>query len=99
MVTRHGELVMAAILIWSLMDIESPRIITSDMHVIDLLETDSSIWETHISIENKQRVIGEVHRWQDAVLAGADAIQAYDYAVGGAGTDFRTWLTTEKEAH
>ena len=53
---------MAAILIWSLMDIESPHLITSDMHVIDLLETDSSIWETHISIENKQRVIGEVHR-------------------------------------
>lgn len=87
---------MTVLLIWSLVDIQSPHIITSDKHVIDLLETDPDIWANHISEENKLRVITEVQRWEAAVVAGADAIEAYDYAVGGIGVDFQTWLTKEK---
>lgn len=88
---------MTVLLIWSMVDLQSPRIITSDKHVIDLLETDPAIWESHISEENKLRVVAEVQRWEAAVAAGADAIDAYEYAVGGTGVDFQTWLTKERE--
>ena len=89
---------MAVLLVWSLMDLQSPCIITPDKHVIDLLETDPSIWVNHISEENKRRVIAEVQRWQTAVGAGADATEAYGYAVGGINIDFQTWLIKEKES-
>jgi hypothetical protein len=46
-------MVMTVLLIWSLADIQSPRIITSDKHVIDLLATDPTIWVSHISEEKK----------------------------------------------
>lgn len=87
---------MTVLLIWSMMDIQSPRIITSDNYVIDLLETDPAIWAGHISEENKLRVVAEVYRWESAVAAGADAIEAYGYAVGGIGVDFQTWLIKER---
>ena len=88
---------MTVLLIWSLVDTQSPRIITSDKHVIDLSETDPAIWASHISEENKRRVLAAVRRWETAVTAGADAIEAYGYAVGGIGVDFQTWLTKERE--
>jgi len=88
---------MTVLLIWSLLDIQSPRIITSDKHVIDLLETDPVIWAGHISEGNKLRVVTEIHRWESAVAAGADAIEAHGYAVGGTGVDFQTWLIKERE--
>lgn len=89
---------MTVLLVWPLMDLQSPRIITSDKHVIDLLETDPTIWVNHISEENKQRVVAEVLRWETAVGAGADATEAYGYAVGGIGVDFQTWLIKENES-
>ena len=72
---------MTVLLFWSLVDIQSPCIITSDKHVINLLETDSTIWASYISEENKLRVVAEVNRWESAVEAGADAIEAHGYAV------------------
>jgi hypothetical protein len=92
-------MVMTVLLIWSLVDIQSPRIITADKHVINLLDTDPTIWASHISDENKLRVVAEVHRWESAVAAGADAIEAYGYAVGGIGVDFRAWLIKEREPY
>jgi len=89
---------MTVLLVWPLMDLQSPRIITSDKHVIDLLETDPAIWVNHISEENQRRVITEVRRWQTAVEAGADATEAYGYAIGGIGVDFQAWLVKEKES-
>lgn len=86
---------MTAILLWPLVDIESPRLITSDMRVIDLLATNPSLWVCHLSLEKQQRVLEELYRWEAAVLAGANAIEAHGYAVGGAGVDFRTWWLTE----
>ena len=88
---------MTVLLIWSLVDIQSPCIITSDKHVINLLETAPSIWASYISEENKLRVVAEVHRWESAVSAGADAIEAHGYAVSGMDVDFQTWLTKERE--
>jgi hypothetical protein len=88
---------MTAILLWPLVDIESPRLITSDMRVIDLLATNPSLWVSHLSLENQQRILEELYRWETAVLAGANAIEAHGYAVGGAGIDFRTWLQTDRE--
>ena len=79
---------MNVLLVWSLETIESPRIITADKQVIDLVETDTDRWINYISVENKQRVISEVQRWKAAVAAGADANQAYGYAIGGIGVDF-----------
>jgi len=90
---------MTVLLIWSLVDVQSPRIITSDKHVIDLLETDPVIWASHISEENKLRVLAEIHRWESAVSAGADAVEAYEYAIGGIGIDFQTWLIKESESY
>lgn len=89
---------MAALLIWSLVDIESPRIITTDMQVIDLLEVDPCIWTIHISQENKQRIVNEIFRWKLAIKAGADAIEAYGYAVNGGDIDFNTWLSHESKS-
>ena len=88
---------MTVLLIWSLVDIQSPCIITSDKHVIDLLKTDPTIWVSHIAEENKLRVVAEVHRWKSAVAAGADAIEAHGYAVSGIGVDFQAWLRRERE--
>ena len=91
---------MTVLLIWSLVDVQSPRIITSDKHVIDLLETDPVIWASYISEENKLRVVAEIHRWESAVAAGADAVEAYEYAVGGGiGIDFQTWRIKESESY
>ena len=90
---------MTVLLIWSMVDIQSPRIITSDKYVIDLLKTDPVIWVSHISEGNKVRVMAEVHRWKSAVAAGADAIEAHGYAVGGIGVDFHSWLRKERESH
>ena len=87
---------MTVLLIWSLVDTQSPRIITSDKRVIELLETDPAIWASHISEENKRRVLAEIQRWETAVIAGADATEAYGYAIGGIGVDFQTWLTNER---
>ena len=89
---------MTVLLIWSLVDTQSPRIITPDKHMINLLETDPTIWTSYISEENKLRVVAEVHRWESAVSAGADAIEAHGYAVSGIGVDFQTWLTKERES-
>ena len=89
---------MTVLLIWSLADIQSPCIITSDKRVIDLSDTDSSIWASHISEENKQRVLAAVRRWETAVTAGADATEAYGYAIGGIGVDFQTWLINDRES-
>ena len=89
---------MTVLLFWSLVEIQSPCIITSDKHVINLLETDPTIWSSYISEENKLRVVAEVHRWESAVAAGADAIEAHGYAVSGIGVDFQTWLINERES-
>ena len=89
---------MTVLLFWSLVDIQSPCIITADKHVINLLETDPTIWASYISEENKLRVVAEVHRWESAVASGADAIEAHGYAVGGIDVDFQTWLIKEGES-
>jgi hypothetical protein len=68
---------MNVVLVWSLETIESPRIITTDKQVIDLVKTNTEIWIHYISGENRQRVLREVQRWKGAVAAGADANQAY----------------------
>jgi hypothetical protein len=91
-------MVMTVLLIWSLVDIQSPRIITSDKRVINLLATDPTIWSSYISEENKLRVVAEIHRWESAVASGANAIEAHGYAVGGIGVDFQSWLIKERES-
>ena len=90
---------MTVLLIWSLVDTQSPRIITSDMRVIDLSETDPAIWASYISEENKRRVLAAVQRWEIAITAGADAIESHGYAVSGIGVDFQTWLINEKASY
>lgn len=89
---------MTTLLVWSLVDIESPRLITSDNHVIDLLNSDPAAWQQHISCMNKQRVLDQVNRWKIAIQAGADAINAYGYAMNGNGYDFPHWLLREEDA-
>ena len=86
---------MSVLLVWSMDDLESPFIITSDKKVIDLVKTDPVIWTDYISPGNKQRVIGEVQRWKSAVASGAGATHAYGYAVSGAGLDYLSWLSNE----
>ena len=88
---------MKVLLVWSLETIESPRLITADKQVIDLVKTDTDIWINYISVERRQRVISEVQRWKVAVAAGADANQAYGYAIGGVGVDYGTWLAKDQE--
>ena len=90
---------MTVLLIWSLVDTQSPRIITSDMRVIDLSETDPAIWASYISEENKRRVLAAVQRWEIAITAGADATESHGYAVSGIGVDFQTWLINEKASY
>ena len=90
---------MTVLLIWSLVDIQSPRIVTSDKHVINLSETDPAIWASYISEENKRRVLAAVQRWEIAITAGADAIESHGYAVSGIGVDFKTWLTNERASY
>ena len=86
---------MSVLLVWSLEDLESPRIITSENNIIDLVMTDPVIWTNYISPENKQRVISEVQRWKMAVASGAGAMHAYGYAVAGAGQDYQSWIDNE----
>jgi hypothetical protein len=88
---------MNVLLVWSLEAIESPRLITDDKRVIDLVETDAERWINYIAVENKQRVLTEVERWKSAVAAGADANQAYEFAIGGVGVDYMTWLEKEPD--
>ena len=88
---------MSVLLVWSLEEMLPPCIITPDIVVIDLTDTEPEIWAEYISPENRQRVISEVHRWKSAAVAGADAIHAYGYAIGGAGIDYRTWLLRNGE--
>ena len=83
---------MTVLLIWSLADIEPPRLITSDNQVIDLLTSDPAAWQKHISHLKKQRILDQVSRWKIAVEAGANAIDAYGYAIGGNTYDFKEWL-------
>jgi hypothetical protein len=68
------------------------------MRVIDLLATNPSLWVSHLSLENQQRILEELYRWETAVLAGANAIEAHGYAISGAGINLQTWLMTEREA-
>ena len=89
---------MTVLLIWSLVDTQPPRLITSDKRVIDLSETDPAIWASYVSEENKRRVLAAVQRWETAVTAGADATEAYGYAIGGFDIDFQTWLINEGES-
>lgn len=90
---------MTALLIWPLVDNEAPRLITSDYQVIDLLASDPSGWQKHISPENKHRILEQIHRWQVAVHAGADAIDAYSYAIGGNGYGFSDWFLQQKDKY
>jgi len=83
---------MGVLLVWSLEAMLPPCIFTSENCVIDLTGAEHEHWEDYISPENRKRVIGEVHRWKTAVDAGADARQAYGYAIGGANQDYWTWL-------
>ena len=83
---------MSVLLIWPLEAMLPPCIVTPDHGIMDLTTTKLEIWTEYISPENRQRVISEVHRWKFAAVAGADAIHAYGYAIGGAGIDYRTWL-------
>ena len=83
---------MSVLLVWSLEAMLPPCIITSETGVIDLTGAKQQLWEDFISPENRQRVINEVHRWQTAVEAGANASQAYGYAIGGADQNYWTWL-------
>jgi len=87
---------MTALLIWPLVETEAPRLITSDYQVIDLLESNPVSWQQYISPENKHRVLEQIHRWNIAVEAGADAIDAYSYAVDGNGYDFSNWLLQQE---
>jgi hypothetical protein len=96
MVTSLGEMVMTVLLIWSLVDTQPPRLITSDKRVIDLSETDPAVWASYLSEENKHRVLAAVRRWDTAIMAGANAIESHGYAVSGIGVDFQTWLANER---
>lgn len=86
---------MSVLLVWSLEDMLPPCIITPDTIVVDLTHTGPEIWAEYISPVNRQRVVSEVHRWKLAAEGGADANQAYGYAIGGAGIDYRTWLQSK----
>jgi len=83
---------VTVLLVWSLEAMLPPCIVTFESGVIDLTGIEHENWEKYISPENRQRVISEVHRWMTAVEAGADAGQAYWYAIGGANQDYWTWL-------
>ena len=86
---------MSVLLIWSLEDMLPPCIITPDIVVIDLADTEPEIWAEYILPANRHRVLSEVQRWMLAAEAGADANQAYGYAIGGAGIDYRTWVQSK----
>ena len=88
---------MSVLLIWSLEAMLPPCIVTPDHGMMDLTTTKLEIWTEYISPENRQRVISEVQRWKTAVEAGANANQAYGYAIGGAGTDYWTWLLKNRK--
>jgi len=89
---------MTVLLIWSLADVEAPLLITSENQVIDLLTSDPVDWQHHISCKNKQRVLDQVNRWIIAIHAGADAIDAYGYAMNGNEYDFPEWLQHERDS-
>ena len=86
---------MTGLLVWSLEAMLPPCIFTTESGVIDLTGTEHENWENYISPENRKRVISEVHRWKAAVEDGADANQAYGYAIGGAGITYRSWLAKD----
>ena len=86
---------MNVLLIWSLEEMLPPCIITPDSLVIDLTNTEPEIWAEYISPANRQRVVSEVQRWKLAAEDGANADQAYEYAMGGAGIDYRTWVQSK----
>ena len=88
---------MSVLLVWSLEAMLPPCIITPETGVIDLTDAEQQLWEDFISPENRQRVINEVHRWQTAVEAGADANQAYGYAIGGSGQNYWAWLLKNRD--
>ena len=90
---------MTVLLIWSLVDIEAPRLITSDNQVIDLLTSNPVAWQQYISHKNKQRVLDQINRWKIAVQAGANAIDAHGYAIDGNGYDFPDWLKHEDNSY
>lgn len=90
---------MTVLLIWSLADIEAPLLITSENQVIDLLTSDPAGWQQHISCKNKKRVLDQVNRWKIAVHSGANALDAYGYAMSGNGYDFHHWLLNESGNH
>ena len=90
---------MTVLLIWSLANIEAPLLITSENQAIDLLSSDPVAWQQHISCKNKLRVLDQVNRWKIAIQAGANAIDAYGYAVSGNGYDFPEWLLHEGESY
>jgi len=79
---------MTALLIWPLVGNEAPRLITSDYEVIDLLKCNPAIWQKHISSENRQRILGQISRWEVAVQSGASAIDAFAYAIDSDVSDF-----------
>ena len=89
---------MSVLLVWSLDAMLPPCIITSETNVIYLTGDEQQIWADYISPENRQRVMSEVHRWKIAVEAGADANQAYGYAISGAGVGYRNWLLKNGES-
>ena len=64
-----------------------------------LLNSDPITWQQHISRKNKQRVLDKIRRWEVAVQAGSDAIDAYGYAIGGNGYDFSDWLLREGDTY
>ena len=88
---------MSVLLVWSLEDMLPPCIITPDIDIIDLTDKEPEIWAEYISPANRQRVVSEVQRWKSAVEAGADAIHAYGYAIGGADMDYWTWLLKDRK--
>jgi hypothetical protein len=92
-------MIMTVLLVWSLVDIEAPRLITSDNQVIDLLANNPIVWQQHISPENIRRILEQVHRWKVAVEAGASAIDAYGYAINGNGYGFSDWIHNESSSH
>ena len=83
---------MSVLLIWSLETMHPPCIIISETVIIDLTDASHDIWEDYISPENRKRVIQEVNRWNIAAEAGANANQAYGFAIDGEGQNYWSWL-------
>ena len=89
---------MSVLLVWSLDTMQPPCIITPETGVIDLTGADHQTWQGYISLENRTRVISEVHRWKTAVEAGANARQAYGYAIDGGGQNYWSWRLNNRDS-